>query len=423
MSDQLKTLREKAGRAVRQAVEIRDSLVGTPAWPAEKQAAFDAHMKEYGETMAEIQKIEAQEANLAVLKAGEEYFLKPTGTLPGVTVQTPAQSTEQAKKKTHREAFVAYLHGGESQLMSFAQSTASPKEILALLSTDATLGGFTVPEDFQAELLKALAGFTAIRPLARVQTTNRDSVVWPKLKKHSSDSRKISGFAGQFQGQGTYTGGTAPTVQNQPTFEQERIPVHAWRPDAVEISPELLEDSAVNIDMVLSELIAETLAFDEDDKFLNGTGVNEPEGILQAGLTSVNTGSASALTYNGLIDLYTGVPAQYRQNGTFMLNSNTYGKILQLQDNQLRPIFIPNQLIPTLWGRPIQFHENMANVSASSKSIIFGNFRYYMIVERQGLRIQRLVERYAPNVGFLPSARIGGQVIQIDAFRVQNTSA
>src|SRR5438876_1958190 len=299
----LKAMKEKAGRSVRQAVEIRDSLAGVAEWPAEKQAAFDQHMKDYGAAITEIRKAEAQAAALDVLKAGEELFLRPapSSTLPGVAANGPGEKTAEMKKKTHREAFHAYLRGGETQLLSFASASASPREILALLSTDATLGGFTVPEDFQAELLKALAGFTAIRPLARVQTTNRDSVVWPKLKKHASDARRTSGFAGDWKGQGYVTGGTAPATQNQPTFEQERIPVHAWRPDAVEISPELLEDSAVSIDMVLSELIAETLAFDEDDKFLNGTGVNEPEGILQAGLTSVNTGSASALTYNGLL--------------------------------------------------------------------------------------------------------------------------
>ena len=418
-------LKEKAGRSIRQAVEIRDSLAGVAVWPAEKQTAFDAHMKDYGTAVKELQAAEAQAATLETLRAGEEMFLQaaPSSTLPGVTPKVGETMNADTLKKTHREAFNAYLRGGDSQLMGFATKTASPKEILALLSTDATLGGFTVPEDFQAELLKALAGFTAIRPLARVQTTNRDSVLWPKLKRLATDSRRTSGFAGDFKGQGYVTGGTAPTTQNQPTFEQERIPVHAWRPDAVEISPELLEDSAVSIDMVLSELIAETLAFDEDDKFLNGTGVNEPEGILQAGLTSVNTGASGAFTYGGLVNLYTGLPAQYRSTATFMMNSNSYGKILQLEDSDGRLIYVPNQLMPTLWGRPIAFHEQMADVAASSKSIIFGAFRYYMIVERAGLRIQRLTERYAPNVGFLPSARIGGQCIQLDAFRTSNTSS
>jgi predicted phage gp36 major capsid-like protein len=37
--------------------------------------------------------------------------------------------------------------------------------------------------------------------------------------------------------------------------------------------------------------------------------------------------------------------------------------------------------------------------------------------------VQRLVERFAPNVGFLPRARFGGQVVLNDAFRVMKVAA
>ena len=49
---------------------------------------------------------------------------------------------------------------------------------------------------------------------------------------------------------------------------------------------------------------------------------------------------------------------------------------------------------------------------------IFGSFASYMVVERIDMRIQRLVERFAPNIGFLATARVGGQVIRRDAFRL-----
>src|SRR5438876_549218 len=118
----LKALKEKAGRSVRQAVEIRDSLAGVAVWPAEKQSAFDGHMKDYGEAMKEIQKAEAQAASLEALRAGEEQFLNPapSSTLPGVAARPAAETTADAKKKAHKEAFQVYLHGGDSQLYGFA---------------------------------------------------------------------------------------------------------------------------------------------------------------------------------------------------------------------------------------------------------------------------------------------------------------
>ncbi len=50
--------------------------------------------------------------------------------------------------------------------------------------------------------------------------------------------------------------------------------------------------------------------------------------------------------------------------------------------------------------------------------MIFGDFRSYIIAERLDLMVQRLVERFAPNVGFLASARIGGQVVRLAGFRL-----
>ena len=50
--------------------------------------------------------------------------------------------------------------------------------------------------------------------------------------------------------------------------------------------------------------------------------------------------------------------------------------------------------------------------------MIFGDFRSYFIAERLDLMVQRLVERFAPNLGFLASARIGGQVVRTSAFRL-----
>ena len=299
-----------------------------------------------------------------------------------------------------------------------------PEEINALLTTDDTLGGFLVPDDFQAELIKWEAGIAAIRPVARIISTNRDTAVFPKVAAHSSDTRYPSGFAGDWKAQApsATSPGNPPTTQTQPTFEQERIPVHAWRPAAIEVAQETLEDSAVPLDTVLAQIIAETKAIDEDEKFRNGSGVGEPEGFLQAGIATVVTGSGTALTWGGLVDLVYTVPAQYRQRGRFVMNSLTYGKCLQMVDAGSNLIIPPNTTPNTLLGFPIIFHEGMASVAASAIPIVFGDWSQYVIAERTDLRIQRLTEAYAPNIGLLPWARLGGQVIQVGAFRTQTVS-
>lgn len=326
-------------------------------------------------------------------------------------------------RDAHADSFVPFVTEGPLAAMKVIESHGfKPAEGFALLSTQGDLGGFLVPDDFRAEVLKDLAGFAVIRPNARVLATGRSALTFPSIQAASTDADiYATGYAGAWRGEGYVTGGTAPTVQNQPKFGQTRIPVHVWAPNAVEVTQELMQDSAADLDAILSEVIAETLALDEDSAFFNGTGVNQPLGLLNTvsgtEITAVNAGHASLLTYEGLVDLFSNLPSQYRQNGKWIMSSLTFGAILKLKDGQGMPVFPVNAIPGQLWGKPIVFSEFMPEIAANAMVALFGDLNYYGIADRQELRVQRLVERYAPNVGILPTARLGGQPLRAAAFR------
>jgi len=95
-----------------------------------------------------------------------------------------------------------------------------------------------------------------------------------------------------------------------------------------------------------------------------------------------------------------------------------------LEDSAGNPIFPTNQIPTQLFGRPIAVSEFMPDVAASAIPVIFGDFsRGYGIVDRMDLRIIRLNERYAPNVGLLAVARVGGQMLLSQPFVSQTISA
>lgn len=330
-------------------------------------------------------------------------------------------------RDAHAESFSAFIANGNGAAMQiFEQHGFKPLESMALVSKQGDLGGYLVPDEFRAEVLRDLAGMAVMRGMCRVMTTGAPALVFPTIQSATTDSDiYATGYTGSWKQEGYVTGGTAPTVQNQPTFGQSRIPVYAWAPNAIEVTQELLGDSAADLDSVLAEVIAETLALDEDAVFINGTGAGQSLGIMNdSGISSVNSGSASALTYDGLITLFSTLPAQYRQNARWLMNSLTFGAILKLKGSTNdHPILGANVQPGTLWGKTIAFSEFMPDVSSGTKPIMFGDFRYYGIADRQELRVQRLVERYAPNVGLLPTARVGGQVLRSAAFKKQNVSA
>ncbi|TFG63186.1 MAG: phage major capsid protein [Gemmatimonadales bacterium] len=363
---------------------------------------------------------------IAMLKGeAKTYYRRVNGKVIDVTL-TPSQH------ELYNEAFSMYVaYGSEDTRTQTARqklSAAIPSEKYALLTSGGDTGGFLVPEDFHAEVIKDLVGMSVFRQLCRVIQTGRDVAVFPSVNAGTdanADLGYTSGFAGSYKSQRSMAGGgTALTVQNQPRFGQERIQIHRWEPDAIEVPLEFVEDPGVDAMGVLAEVIAETKAMDEIASFTNGTGTGEPEGILSTGanIRTKSAGASATFTYSGLLDCWADLAAQYRQNATWMMNSPSYATILGLSDTDGMPIFSPNSLPGTLWGRPVAFNEHMPDVAAGAKPAIFGDFRHYVIADRMELRVMRLMERMAPNQGLLPIARLGGQVTRRNAFRAAVTT-
>src|SRR5574337_1693916 len=97
-----------------------------------------------------------------------------------------------------------------------------------------------------------------MRGIVRVERTGRSALVLPTIQSAIGNNTDIysSGYTGAWKAEGYTTGGTVPPQQSQPTFGQERTPVHGWQPNAIEVSTELLEDSGANLDSILAETIA-----------------------------------------------------------------------------------------------------------------------------------------------------------------------
>ena len=108
----------------------------------------------------------------------------------------------------------------------------------------------------------------------------------------------------------------------------------------------------------------------------------------------------------------------------WIFNSDTSGRILKVEDANSRPLFPLNELPGTLLTRPFFVTEFLDDLSATAnKPVIFAAMRHYLIAERVDLRVQRLTERFAPNIAFLPWARVGGQVVRPSAFRIGSVQA
>lgn len=321
----------------------------------------------------------------------------------------------------------------------------TPSETYIHKIVDDSLGGFLVSEDFRAQLIRALPGYTVVRRSgARVINTNKTSVKFPVVNRAATNTKQYTSDmiqgASNWKQEALTTGGTARTTQSKPTFGMEEIPVHLWQPDPVEITAELLDDADIDLDGLFLDLIAETMGQDTDFAFLKGTGQGTPEGILNGGSATIQIASAATYAtpnasavggpdngfqYQRWVNMFVGLAAQYRQGAVWYLNSDTFGRSLGLSGSDGHPLFPINAIPGTLLGRPMYFTEFLDTGATQSTNfpVIFGDPRYYVIAERRNLAIQRLVERFAPNIALQASSRIGGQVVLPEAFRIGTVGA
>jgi len=287
----------------------------------------------------------------------------------------------------------------------------------ALTIGDDTSAGFLAPPEYVNELIKTITEITPFRSAARVRNTSKKSVQIP--------SRTAT-----FTAQWVAEAGTRSETTGY-TTNLEEIPTHEIYAE-VSISNQMLEDSAFNLESEMQQEFATQFAKQEGLSFISGDAVGKPEGVLtNSSVATSVSGSASALTGDGLITLVHAIKSDYGQNGLFMFNRTTLGAIRKLKDSAGQYVFqagmmltagVPNSVL----GYAYVEAPDLPDVGSGTKPIIFGDFnRGYMVVDRVNLSVLRdpFTQAATGNVKYLARRRVGGQVILPEALIIQTVSS
>lgn len=283
-------------------------------------------------------------------------------------------------------------------------------EIRSLRVSDDTAGGYLAPDQFVTELLRNLVQFSPVRQVSRVANTASGAVLLPK---------RTGGMTASWVGE------TSDRPETDVTFGQNRYPV-AELAAYVDVSNAMLEDSAFDVANELAFEFAEEFGKAEGTAFVTGNGVLRPLGFMDdaAGLSFTKSGDANLVTADGLIDLFHGVPAAYRANGVWMLNSNTLSTVRKLKnangDYLLATTGINGAPATTILGRPVIEAPDMPDVAAGSFPVVFGDFSQgYRIFDRIALSVLRDPFSQATKgmTRFHGRRRVAGGVAKADALR------
>lgn len=314
------------------------------------------------------------------------------------------------------EVYAKWLKGGDRALNE--EDWASIRNVMS--TTTGSEGGFTVPTDIASTVIDALKAYGGVRSVADVIVTQGGN----PMSFPTSDGTAE---------EGELIAENVTATDLDIVFGTVALNVFKFSSKVVTVPIELLQDSAVDIEAFVNGRIVTRLGRITNKLFTIGTGTGQPNGMVTAatvGVTAANgTSQVLTVTYDSLIDLQHSVDPAYRESGAaaFMMNDLSVRQVRKIKDGQSRPIFVPGyeSSVPggmpdTLLGSRLVVNQHMANMAASARSILFGDFKGYKVRDAMDVSMFRFTDSaYTKKgqVGFMAWMRCGGNLADVGAIR------
>ena len=281
-------------------------------------------------------------------------------------------------------------------------------EYKAMSVSNDTTGGYLAPAEYVREIIKTVTEISPARQLARIRTTGNKSILLPKR-------------TGQFAALWTAENATR-TETTGLTYGMLEIFTHELYA-MIDISEQNLEDSAFNLAAEIAAEATEQFAVAEGAAFVSGTGVGKPEGFMtNASVASVNSGSASAITADGLLSLKHSLKTAYTRNASWALNRTTLGTVRKLKDGTTTQyVWQPGLALGkpnTIDGDPYVEVPDMPSEGSNTYPVAYGDFaKAYTLVDRVSMSMLRdpYTQATSGNIRFLFRRRLGGLTVQPEA--------
>ncbi len=399
---------EKAVEARKQLDRINDK---TPEGEArEIEGNFDKLMTEHAQMQERLQR---EESLVEIEKAQRE--LAPAPQAENREARQDAGNTPE-----YRETFNKYARFGVNSLDSEERSVIaqgfSPEYRAQSVGTDAA-GGYTVPEGFSNEIDKAMAAWGPMwdADIVRELTTGTGNrVPWPTIDDTANTGRiKAENAAADDDG------------SDDIVFGEKLLDAYMYDTGVVRFSWELMQDSAFNMEALASELFGERLGRLANSQLTVGTGSGQPNGIVTAATSGKTAASATAITFDEMIDLFHSVDPAYRQSAKcrWQFNDTTFAALSKLKDGQGNYLWRQGDVRSgepdMLWNKPYSVNQAMANPATTTTPVLFGDHSRYVVRKVDGFKLLRLNELYAASgqVGMIGYKRFDGELLNTSAVK------
>jgi len=248
-------------------------------------------------------------------------------------------------------------------------------------------GGFLVPETLRSQLLQIALEMSVVRPLATVVPMDSARVPFPMIDSTSNQSSVFGGMVAYWGEEG------AALVDSNPKFG--RAELDAKKLTGLSAVPnELLQDSIVSFSALIESLWPKALAFEEDAKFMAGSGVGEPLGFMGAGntasipVTAETNQPADTIVYENIVKMYARMLPSSLSSAVWICSPDAIPELLTMAlsvGTGGNAVFVVNATGPapmSIFGRPLIISEK-AGALGDRGDISFVDLSYYLVGDRQ----------------------------------------
>ena len=338
-------------------------------------------------------------------------------------------SGEEVKKEnTRRDAMRKFLSAGEKGVtveeMKVLSAPVNTKSVMT--SNDFSTGGIFANEDLMSEMEKDFLNYSAVRNLVSVKNTVEKEITFNKSPLSGRTKAYRRGELDEALESGKLK------------FEKGRVPLYASTSLIKATREDIQYSTAVDLESLIVEEATESFAVAEANEIINGTGVEQAEGILvNKDIEKIPTATTGVLTFEDISAVYVALKGIYRKNAVFGANSVVIKMLMDLKDTSGRPIFFWNKPLTdtiigdgnarieatgTLFGKPLyEIPEMPDTVTTGKPMLVFGDFQTgYVLGNRVEMYMLRDENSDAKTgvVNFIFERYFGGAVKRAEAFKI-----
>ena len=390
-------LREQRGRLLDEA----QALLKREPFTKQIEARFDGIMVEVDRLAAQIREAELGDA----LGDAGRRDPKMDRIVRGLSSR-PGLSEDEGEPEVR--AFSNFLKFGingldpDERAIMTKRLRHDPDIRMAQGTTSGGAGGYAVPDAAMAPLVEALKQIGGVLPNCTiVQSETGADLPIPTDNETAVEGEIISENTQHNEGD---------VVLSQVVLQS-----FLYSSKIVRVSIQLMDDAGFDFAAYVMKKLGERLGRITAKHWVTGDGSSKPRGIVTAATVGKTAASATAVTYDELVDHMHSVDPLYRQNGKWLMNDTTFGALRKLKDSQNRPLYgdLAAGTPDSLLGKPVVIDPNMPSLATGNKAILFGDLSAYYVRLVKEPRVLRLEERYADfaQLGFLAFIRADGDLV------------